>query len=130
MNKLVAALGSRGWTNTLFSRPSTLKFELPTATSFTGSLNSRTLRWFWVVAKRVIFVLSAFCVSIFWPKTASTADAAMIRMRFIGIAPSFSPHDPFGEVRLHGASPWALLLVQFGFRDFRSYPGTWKLQPA
>src|SRR5215471_1754868 len=108
MNRFVAASASRGWTKTLFSLHSTLKFELPTATSLTTSLNSSTLRWFNVVASRVIFVRSAFCISIFWPYAARLAITTMAGMRFhlrVLLFDDLFLREALGETRLLGFSP-------------------------
>src|SRR5665811_1605267 len=75
MNKLVAASASVGWTNTLFSRHSTLNVGLPAATCTTGSPTSMTVRWFNAVFRCTMRVRSLVWVSIFCA-TAGTNTAA------------------------------------------------------
>src|SRR5271157_738560 len=75
MNRLVAASASVGWTNTLFSRHSTLNEGLPAATCTTGSPTSMTVRWFNAVFRWTMRVRSLVSVSIFCA-TAGTSTAA------------------------------------------------------
>src|SRR5271169_2241823 len=77
MNRLVAASASVGWTNTLFSRHSTLNVGLPAATCTTGSPTSMTVRWFNAVFRCTIRVRSLVSVSIFCA-TAGISTAASI----------------------------------------------------
>src|SRR5208283_4626919 len=79
MNRLVAASASVGWTNTLFSRHSTLNVGLPAATCTTGSPTSMTVRWFnavfrWTMRVRSLVSVSIFCATAGTTTAASTAN--------------------------------------------------------
>src|SRR6266850_3149906 len=66
---------------TLFSRHSTLNTGLPTATALTGSLISRTVKWFKAVSTWRICPRSGFCTSTFCPQ-AGKERAATARKEF------------------------------------------------
>src|SRR5664280_1894214 len=128
MNRLVAASASVGWTNTLFSRHSTLNVGLPAATCTTGSPTSMTVRWFNAVFRctmrvRSLVSVSIFCATAGTNTAASTANINTTRLmdRF-----SFRWSECCTSRRLPPKSPGRLWLV--GFKQRRDIP-TRKLRP-
>src|SRR5208337_918567 len=128
MNRLVAASASVGWTNTLFSRHSTLNVGLPAATCTTGSPTSMTVRWFNAVFRctmrvRSLVSVSIFCATAGISTAASTANINTTRLmdRF-----SFRWSECCTSRRLPPKSPGRLWLV--GFKQRRDTP-TGELRP-
>src|SRR5271166_977779 len=85
MNRLVAASASVGWTNTLFSRHSTLNVGLPAAACTTGSPTSMTVRWFnavfrWTMRVRSLVSVSIFCATAGISTAASSANINTTRL--------------------------------------------------
>src|SRR5258708_28039564 len=64
---------------TLFSRHSTLNTGLPTATVLTGSLISRTVKWFKAVSTWRICPRSGFCTSTFCPQAGNERTATAMK---------------------------------------------------
>src|SRR5664279_500433 len=128
MNKLVAASTSVGWTNTLFSRHSTLNVGLPAATCTTGSPTSMTVRWFnavfrWTMRVRSLVWVSIFCATAGITTAASTANINTTRLMaclFLSLVQCCTSR------RLPPKSPGRLCLV--GFKQRRDIP-TGELRP-
>src|SRR5271157_1060370 len=122
MNRLVAASASVGWTNTLFSRHSTLNVGLPAATCTTGSPTSMTVRWFNAVFRctmrvRSLVSVSIFCATAGISTAASTANINTTRLMVCLFLPLFQCCT---SRRLPPKSPGRLWLV--GFKQRRNIP--------
>src|SRR5271165_2128862 len=123
MNRLVAASASVGWTNTLFSRHSTLNVGLPAATCTTVSPTSMTVRWFNAVFRctmrvRSLVSVSIFCATAGISTAASTANINTTRLMVCLFLPLFQCCT---SRRLPPKSPGRLWLV--GFKQRRNIPG-------
>src|ERR1022692_4301302 len=122
MNKLVAASASVGWTNTLFSRHSTLNEGLPAATCTTGSPTSMTVRWLSAVFRCTIRVRSLVSVPIFCATAGTTAAASTANINTTRLMDRFSFRwsECCTSRRLPLKSPGRLWLV--GFKQRRDTP--------